>query len=116
VAGTYPRPCFPGGFRQRRSRAGRRLVEAGKLTEARSILDRSPENDVNIAHVRGLLFLKLHDYPKAIESLRYVATNAAAGTAVVKQALVILGQSYFLSAKMTDAVAVLEQAVAAGRS
>ena len=55
----------------------RQLVEAGKLSEARSILEAADVKDVAAAQVRGVLFLKLREYARAIESLRYVVEHAA---------------------------------------
>jgi tetratricopeptide (TPR) repeat protein len=87
----------------------RQLVEAGKLSEARSILQAADAKDVAAAQVRGVLYLKLREYPRAIEALQYVLEHAAPGSAAATQALVMLGQSYFLSARMPEAVKVLEQ-------
>lgn len=92
----------------------RQAIQAGKLADARSLVATMPENSVEAAHLRGLLHLELREYPKAIEAFEYAAANAATGSAEAGKALVLLGQSYFLAARLADAVRVLEKAAAAG--
>jgi tetratricopeptide (TPR) repeat protein len=92
----------------------RQKIEAGKLEEARGALAAMSNDNAEVAHLRGLLHLKSRDYPKAIEAFSHVIAMGAPDSAAVKEALVLLGQSYFLTERMPEAVAVLEKAVTAG--
>jgi len=91
-----------------------RLLDAGQLSEAQSLLSRLDGNSPAVAHATGVLYFRLGQYPKAIEALnRAVAAEPASGAAY-RQSAYFLGQSYYLSARMPDAVSWLEKAIVAG--
>ncbi|HYZ86103.1 MAG TPA: tetratricopeptide repeat protein [Bryobacteraceae bacterium] len=92
----------------------RRLVEAGKWNEARSSLAAIEDSTTEAEHLRGVISFRLRDYPKAIDALVLASSKEPPGSAEYRESLLLLGQSYFLSSRMAESVAVLEKAVTAG--
>src|SRR4051794_9421480 len=91
-----------------------RLLDAGKLAEARQLLDTVPGTAAGVTHLRGLIAYKLHDYPGAIAAFREAASREARGSTEIRESWLLLGQSYFLSGRVDDAMTALEKAVEAG--
>jgi tetratricopeptide (TPR) repeat protein len=62
-------------------------------------------------HAAGVDFYKQRQFSKAIEALERAAATEKRGTPEFRESAVILGQSYYLSAKMPEAAAWLQKAV-----
>jgi tetratricopeptide (TPR) repeat protein len=62
-------------------------------------------------HSAGVDFYKQRQFSKAIEALERAAATEKRGTPEFRESAVILGQSYYLSAKMPEAAAWLQKAV-----
>lgn len=92
----------------------KRLVDAGKLSEAGAILNELAVSSAEALHLRGVVFYRLRDFPRAIEAFVQSSAKETPGSPELKESLVLLGQSYFQSAKVPEAIAALEKAVAAG--
>lgn len=92
----------------------RRLIDAGKLSEARALLASVPDGGQVATHLRGVVSYRLHEYPKAIEALTQASAQEVPGSPELRESLLLLGQSYFLSARIPDALVALEKAAAAG--
>jgi len=92
----------------------KRLVEAGRLDEARTLLTQTGDVSTEVMHLRGVVSYRLRDYPKAIEALLQASAKETPSSPEIRESLLLLGQSYFLSANVPDALAALEQAAAAG--
>jgi tetratricopeptide (TPR) repeat protein len=91
-----------------------RLLDAGRLTEARETIARLDPAAPKVAHAAGVVYLRLRDYPKAIEAFtRAIRTEDPSG-ADYRESALSLGQSCFLSARMPEAIQWLEKAAAAG--
>ncbi|MBZ5724102.1 MAG: tetratricopeptide repeat protein [Acidobacteriia bacterium] len=91
-----------------------RLLDAGQTAQAQQVLAQLDANAPEVAHATGVLYYRLHDYPKAIEALTRAAGKEAASSASYRQSAFFLGHSYYLSAHMPEAISWLEKAVAAG--
>lgn len=91
-----------------------RLLDAGRLTEAQQVVARLDPAAPKVAHTAGVLYFRLHDYPKAIEALARAVQTEPPASADYRQSTFFLGQSYFLSARMPDAISWLERTVASG--
>jgi tetratricopeptide (TPR) repeat protein len=72
------------------------------------------ESTPETLHSRGLAAYRLKDYPRAIEAFTQASAREAPGSPELSESLLLLGQSYFLSARVPEAIAALEKAVAAG--
>ncbi len=91
-----------------------RLLDAGRLQEAREILAQLDPDAPEVAHSSGVLYFRLHDYPKAIEALTRAVAKQPPQSAGYRQSAFFLGESYYLTARMAEAATWLEKAVAAG--
>jgi tetratricopeptide (TPR) repeat protein len=91
-----------------------RLVESGKLSEARELLKQIPDPSTEALHLSGVVAYRLRDYPAAIQALLRASAKEAPASGQLRESLLLLGQSYFLLAKATEAVGPLEKAAAAG--
>lgn len=92
----------------------RKLVDSGKLEDARAILSAIQNGGPEVAHLRGVVAFRQQQYPTAIEELTKASAKEAAGSPQLRESLLLLGQSYFLSSRMKEAIAALERAVAEG--
>lgn len=92
----------------------KRLIEAGKLQDASAVLAAIREDRPEVQHLRGLVAFRLHDYPRAIDALAKSAVQEQAGSPELRESLLLLGQSYFLSARMPEAITALERAAVEG--
>jgi tetratricopeptide (TPR) repeat protein len=91
----------------------KRLLDAGKLAEARAMLS-TLGNSPEVAHLRGVIASRLRDHPAAIAAFREAIANEPPGSIALRESLLLLGQSYFLSARIPDALPVLERAASEG--
>lgn len=62
----------------------------------------------------GLAAYRAHDYAKAADAFQKALESQKPGTAEYRQMLLLLGQSYYLSARIPQALEYLEKAAAAG--
>lgn len=91
-----------------------RLLDSGRLSEAQQVLAQLDPAAPKVAHVSGVLYFRLHDYPKAIEALTKAVQTETPASPDYRQSTFILGQSCFLSARMPEAIAWLERSIGAG--
>jgi cytochrome c-type biogenesis protein CcmH/NrfG len=91
-----------------------RLLDAGRLAEAREVIAALDPAAPRVAHAAGVLHFRLGEYAQAIESLQAAARTEDASSAEFRQSAFFLGQSYFLTAHMPEATVWLEKAAAAG--
>jgi tetratricopeptide (TPR) repeat protein len=91
-----------------------RLMDSGDLARAQQILSQLDAAKPAVAHALGVMAYRQRDYPKAIEALRRAVAGEASSSDAWRQSVFFLGQSYYLSARMGDAVEWLEKAAAAG--
>jgi tetratricopeptide (TPR) repeat protein len=91
-----------------------RLLDAGQLTEAQQVLEQLDPNAPGVAHANGVLYFRRREYGKAIEALTRAVAKEPESSTSYRQSSFFLGQSYYLSAKMPEAVLWLEKAVTAG--
>lgn len=94
--------------------AARQLVAAGKLSEAKSMLEQLDPASAEALHLRGLVAYRMRQYGEAAGYLEKAAAVEAGDSAVYRESALLLGQSYYLTARMTEAIAWLERAQAAG--
>ncbi len=91
-----------------------RLLDAGKLQEARELVAQLNPDVPEVAHTTGVLYFRLHEYPKAIEALSRAVQKLSPESAGYRQSAYFLGESYYLTAHLGEAAQWLEKAVAAG--
>ena len=91
-----------------------RLLDSGQLTEAQRVLAQLDPNASGVAHATGILYFRQREYAKAIEALIRAVAKEPESSSGYRQSSFFLGQSYYLSAKMPEAVSWLEKAIAAG--
>jgi tetratricopeptide (TPR) repeat protein len=91
-----------------------RLMDAGQLAQAQEVLGKLDPNLAGVAHALGVLYFRQREYPKAIEALLRAADKEAPSSEAYKQSAFFLGQSFYLSARMGDAISWLEKASVAG--
>jgi tetratricopeptide (TPR) repeat protein len=89
------------------------LIEAGKLTEARQALAAADPAQPDAAYLAGLLHYRAREYPAAIESLKR-AVEAPPASVTYKEAVQMLGLSYYLSGHLKDAIPWLERSAQTG--
>jgi tetratricopeptide (TPR) repeat protein len=92
----------------------KRLLDAGKVQDASAVLSAIRNDRPEVTHLRGVVAFRLREYPKAIEALTKSAAQESPGSADIRESLLLLGQSYFLSSKMAETIAALEKAAAEG--
>jgi tetratricopeptide (TPR) repeat protein len=92
----------------------RRLLDAGKLQDAAAVLGAVRDDRADVLHLRGVVAFRLHDYPNAITWLTKASAQEKAGSPELRESLLLLGQSSFLSAKMPEAISALERAAEEG--
>jgi tetratricopeptide (TPR) repeat protein len=92
----------------------RHLIENGRFNEARALLNAIEGDAVEVTHLRGVVAYRLRDYPAAIAAFQDASSKEPPGSAELRESLLLLGQSSFLTARMPEAVAALERAAAAG--
>lgn len=92
----------------------RRLIAEGRLSEGRTALTALGDDSTEAVHLRGVVAYRLRDYPAAISALRLSSSREAAGSEEIRESLLLLGQSLFLTGVMPDALAALERASAEG--
>jgi tetratricopeptide (TPR) repeat protein len=92
----------------------RRLMDAGKPQDAAAVLSAIRDDGPEVTHLRGVVAFRLRDYPKAIDALTKSSAGEKSGSAELRESLLLLGQSYFLSSKMPETIAALEKAVSEG--
>jgi tetratricopeptide (TPR) repeat protein len=90
-----------------------KLMDAGDLAQAQQILSRLDPTAPAVAHALGVLAYRRRDYSGAIEALKRAVAGEAPSSEAWRQSVFFLGQSYYLSARMPEAVAWLEKAAAA---
>ncbi len=86
----------------------RALLDAGKLSEAREALTAADPAQPEAAYLAGVLHYRAREYPAAIESLKH-AVEAAPSSTTYKEAVQMLGLSYYLSGHLKDAIPWLEK-------
>ena len=91
-----------------------RLLDAGKLPEAREAISTLDPAAPRVAHTAGVLYFRLGEYAKAIDLLKAAVKTEDPSSADFRQSSFFLGQSYFLTAHMPEASAWLEKAASAG--
>ncbi len=91
-----------------------RLLENGRLAEAKEALARLDPDAPKVAHTTGVLYMRLREYEKAIEALTRANQAEDPSSPEYRESLLFLGQSCFLSARMPEAIAWLEKAVRSG--
>src|SRR5881628_3959441 len=79
-----------------------RLLDAGRMTEAQQVLSQLDSNAPGVAHTAGVLYFRLHDYSKAIESLNRAVQKESKSSPGFRQSAFFLGESYYLSAHMPE--------------
>jgi len=89
------------------------LIDAGKLGEAREALSGVDRAQPEAAYLDGVLHYRAHEYPAAIESLKH-AVEAPPESQTYKEAVQMLGLSYYLSGHLKEATPWLEKAVEKG--
>lgn len=70
--------------------------------------------DPHSDHLAGVSAYRERQYSKAIESLLRAVEQEAPDTPEYRESLLLIGQSYYLTARMPDAIQWLEKALAAG--
>jgi tetratricopeptide (TPR) repeat protein len=91
-----------------------RLMDSGDLVQAQQILSQLDPEKPAVAHAMGVLAYRQHQYPKAIEALLRAVAGETPSSEPWRQSVFFLGQSYYLSTRLKEAVAWLEKAAAAG--
>ncbi len=91
-----------------------RLLDAGRLSEAQNELSKLDPAAPGVAHASGVLYFRVRNYDKAIAALSRAASEETASSAGYGQTAYFLGQSYYFSARMPEAVTWLEKAAGAG--
>src|ERR1043166_681785 len=79
------------------------LIDAGKLSEARHALATADPTQPEVSYLSGVLHYRAREYPAAIESLKR-AVAAPPASATYKEAVQMLGLSYYLSGRLKDAI------------
>lgn len=90
------------------------LMEAGKLKEARELLDGANVSSPGAAYLRGLISYRLHDYVPAAKALQEALPAIPEGNPKYRETLRMIGQSEYLSGHIAAAIPWLEKAQAAG--
>ena len=91
-----------------------RLMDAGQMAEAQQVLSGLDGKTPGVSHATGVLYFRLHDYSKAIEVLTRSVEEESASGPTYRESAFLLAQSYYLSARMPEAVLWLEKTIAAG--
>jgi tetratricopeptide (TPR) repeat protein len=89
------------------------LIEAGKLSEARQALASADPAQPETAYLAGILHYRAREYAAAIESLKR-AVEAPPESATYREAVQMLGLSYYLSGHLKDAIPWLEKSAQTG--
>ena len=89
------------------------LIETGKLSAARQALATADPARPEVACLKGLLHYRAREHPAAIDCLKH-AVEAPPESPTYKEAVQILGLSYYLGGQLKDAFPWLEKAAQAG--
>jgi tetratricopeptide (TPR) repeat protein len=65
-------------------------------------------------HASGVRHFEQHEYDKAVDALSRAISKEAPKTAAYRESAFLLGESYYLTARMSEAALWLEKAAAAG--
>jgi tetratricopeptide (TPR) repeat protein len=89
----------------------RALINAGRPAEAIAKLLSHPDHLSNpgIRHIRGVAHYHANDYAKAIEQLAPITEMFPEGSLERKEAVQVLGMSYYLAGQVTKSLPFLEQ-------
>ncbi len=90
----------------------RELIAAGNWTEAKQSLAGLDPSSTLVAHLTGVVAYNQRDYPKATESLRRAIGKESPGSPAYQESALLLGQSYYLSKRPSEAIPWLEKASA----
>ena len=85
--------------------------------QAQTVLEtprQQADGDPATLHVRGVLAFKQRDYSKAIELLKQSSALESPGSPELRESLLLLGQSYFLTNRMPETAGALERAASLG--
>ena len=101
--------AVPPGSLQQSLADARALIDAGQATRALDELGSLPADDVRVRYLRGVAFYHLDDPVKAIDSLAPVARLLPDGSLERKEAVQVLGLSYYMAGRLEEAVPLLEE-------
>jgi tetratricopeptide (TPR) repeat protein len=87
----------------------RALIAQGKPRDAIAKLQPIAASSVAAAHVLGVAYYHADDHDRAIEQLAAVRDKLPEGSADRREAVQVLGLSYYLTGRYADAVPLLEQ-------
>lgn len=77
-------------------------------------LAQAPDARVSPDHAQGVALYRQREYAKAAELLRRALDSEKPGTTPYRETLLLLAQSYYLTAKVSEAIPLLEKAMQEG--
>ena len=87
----------------------RTSLDAGQIDRALEQLKELPADDVRVRYLTGVAYYHRDDPARAIDALAPVAHSLPEGSVERKEAIQVLGLSYYLAGRLKDAVPLLEE-------
>jgi tetratricopeptide (TPR) repeat protein len=89
--------------------AARTMLDQGRPADAIKMLTALDRSDPKVAELLGVAYYRADDYPHAIELLAPLVPRLPADSIERREAVQVLGLSYYLAGRLTDAVPLLEE-------
>ena len=89
--------------------AARATLDQGRTADAIKILTALDRSDPKVSELLGVAYYRADDYPHAIEILAPIVSKLPAESIERREAVQVLGLSYYLAGRLTDAVPLLEE-------
>jgi type IV pilus assembly protein PilF len=89
--------------------AARTALDQGRSADAIKMLTALDRSDLKVAELLGVAYYRADDYPHAIELLAPLLPKLPAESIERREAVQVLGLSYYLAGRLTDAVPLLEE-------
>jgi len=89
--------------------AARATLDQGRTADAIKALTALDRSDPKVSELLGVAYYRADDYPHAIEILAPIVSKLPAESIERREAVQVLGLSYYLAGRLTDAVPLLEE-------
>jgi len=89
--------------------AARAALDQGRTADAIKMLTPLDRSDLKVSELLGVAYYRADDYPHAIEILAPIVSKLPPESVERREAVQVLGLSYYLAGRLTDAVPLLEE-------
>jgi len=89
--------------------AARATLDQGRTADAIKMLTALDRSDLKVSELLGVAYYRADDYPHAIETLAPIVSKLPPDSLERREAVQVLGLSYYLAGRLTDAVPLLEE-------